>query len=140
MRFTVLIFIAIFLLASCSTSVEKPAVEADMIIFNGPIYTVSQPATAQAVAIKADSILAVGTKDKVMQFSSKRTKQIDLAGRTMIPGLIEGHAHIMGVGYNLLNVDLREAKSYTEVVDMVAERAKTEEAGTRISGMNSPKI
>lgn len=88
----------------------------------------------EAVAVKADTFIYVGTKAGVEALIEDETKVIDLAGKILTPGLVEGHAHIMGVGYNLLNVDLREAKSYQEVVDMVAERATNTPEGTWITG------
>lgn len=114
---------------------KKPALVADKIIFNGPIYTMDENnPEVEAIAIKADTFLYVGTKSEVERYRGETTEMINLEGETAIPGLIEGHAHIMGVGYNLLNLDLREAKSYEEVVDMVAERAKNAPSGTWITG------
>ncbi|WP_436517038.1 amidohydrolase [Ekhidna sp. To15] len=132
MRFLKAILI-ISIIYSCQPS--EPEVVADTIFYNGPIYTMddSNP-TVEAVAIKADTFLFVGTRIGAEAFKGATTSVIDLAGKTMIPGLTEGHAHIMGVGYNLLNVDLREAKSYQEVVEMVAERAAITPEGTWILG------
>ena len=118
---------------SCQPS--EPEIAADSIYFNGPIYTMDDDSpSVEAVAIKADTFLYVGSMAGAGAFKGAETKMADLAGKTIIPGLTEGHAHIMGVGYNLLNVDLREAKSYQEVVDMVAERAASMPEGTWILG------
>ncbi|WP_462248571.1 amidohydrolase [Ekhidna sp.] len=129
------VYIIIFqILVSCAPN-DTPTLEADSIYFNGNIYTMddSNP-KVEAVAVKADTFLYVGTKIDVDAFKGDSTHIIDLNGKTMIPGLTEGHAHIMGVGYNLLNVDLREAKSYEEVVEMVAARAANTPEGTWILG------
>jgi len=132
MRFLQLI-ILFLVLFSCQT--PEPEIAADTIIFNGPIYTMDESKPmVEAVAIKADTFLFVGTKESVDAFKGSMTKLIDLGGKTMTPGLVEGHAHIMGVGYNLLNVDLRAAQSYDEVVAMVAERAANTPEGTWITG------
>ncbi|MEO9485167.1 MAG: amidohydrolase [Ekhidna sp.] len=132
MKFSQLFLIALIIF-SCEPA--EPEVAADSIYFNGPIYTMDDESpTVEAVAIKADTFLFVGSKAGADAFKASSTKMVDLQGRTMIPGLTEGHAHIMGVGYNLLNVDLREAKSYQEVVDMVAERAANIPEGTWILG------
>ena len=123
----------ISIIYSCQPS--EPEVVADTIIFGGPIYTMDDALpSVEAVAIKADTFLFAGTRADVEAFKGATTSMIDLAGKTMIPGLTEGHAHIMGVGYNLLNVDLREAKSYQEVVEMVVERAANTPEGTWILG------
>ncbi len=119
---------------SCSGPGNESSVSADYIIHGGPIYTVGDIENPEAVAVKADSILFVGSKSEAMSFASDASQIIDLQGKTLIPGLIDGHAHIMGVGYNLLNVDLRDARSYDEVVAMVEERAKTIPEGQWILG------
>ncbi|MEO9869562.1 amidohydrolase [Ekhidna sp.] len=134
MRYLTVYIILLLTLVSCVGDSE-PDIAADTIFFNGPIYTMDDASPkVEAVAIKADTFLHVGTKSEVDAFVGKETRMVDLKGQTMIPGLTEGHAHIMGVGYNLLNVDLREAKSYQEVVDMVAERASNTPEGTWITG------
>lgn len=93
-----------------------------------------QQPTVEAIAIKADTFLFVGLSEEVKAYEGKNTDVIDLKGKTMIPGFVEGHAHIMGIGYNLLNVDLMDAKSYQEVIDLVAKRAEQVPEGTWIQG------
>ncbi|MEM8938374.1 MAG: amidohydrolase family protein [Bacteroidota bacterium] len=134
LTFTFLLFIVGCTSYNRNARTEVTSV-ANVVFYNGPIYTMDkdQP-TVEAVAISADTFLYVGSKKGVESFIGPYTKEIDLEGKTVIPGLIEGHAHIMGVGYNLLNVDLREAKSYKEMVDMVAERASNMPKGTWITG------
>ncbi len=121
--------------ATCSQRRNSPQIVADIILMNGSVYTMNDDnPQVEAVAVKADSILAVGALSEVTKYQGDSTRLIDLKGRTMIPGLIEGHAHIMGIGYNLLNVDLRDAKSYQQAVDMVTERAKNTPEGEWILG------
>ena len=128
------LFVLLILIVSCQTQPE-PQFSADSVYINATVYTMDEAApTAEAIAIKADTFLFVGSKDEIDNYIGKETKVIDLAGKTLVPGLTEGHAHIMGIGYNLLNVDLREAKSYQEVVDMVAERAASTPEGVWIVG------
>ncbi|NQZ77042.1 MAG: amidohydrolase [Ekhidna sp.] len=106
-----------------------------MLIFNGPIYTMdTTQRMVESVAIKADTFLYVGSLAGAEAFKGTNTKLMDLEGKTMVPGLTEGHAHIMGVGYNLLNLDLREAQSYDDIINMVAERAANTPKGTWIIG------
>ena len=128
------LFLLIFCI-SCQQFFNKKYTPADMILLNGIIHTVDkQNPRAEAIAIKADTFLYVGSAEEVKKYQSKQTHIIDLQGKTVIPGLTESHAHIMGVGYNLLNVDLRNAKSYDEVVEMVKNRAKITPKGTWIIG------
>ncbi len=80
---------------------------ADTILLNGRITTNdrSNP-EAQAVAISGERILAVGRNEDVLPLAGTSTKQIDLAGRRVIPGLIDSHMHIIRGGLNY-NMELR---------------------------------
>src|SRR6185436_8012532 len=55
------------------------------------------------------------------KFKGDQTQEIDLLGKTMTPGFIEGHGHLMGLGYSELNLDLMYVKSYEELVAKVKE-------------------
>ena len=99
---------ALALLASgCKSS--DPAVVADVIYVGGPIVTVNdaQP-DVEAVAVKDGTILAVGARAKIEKaHKSKTTRTVDLAGKTLMPGFIDGHAHgqqfgVQAIGANLL--------------------------------------
>lgn len=108
---------------------------ADIVLLNGKIYTVNASnEIVEAVAIKDGKIWKVGSTDEIRDLVGEATEQIDLEGKATYPGLIEGHAHIMGVGQNLINVDLRETESYQELVDAVAARAKETPKGEWILG------
>jgi predicted amidohydrolase YtcJ len=72
---------------------------ADSIYIGGDIVTMDDKHPfAQAVAVKDGKILAVGERALVLQHMGAETKQIDLKGRTMIPGLIDAHGHVFNVG------------------------------------------
>lgn len=106
-----------------------------MLIYGGTIYTVDEAnPIVEAVAIKGNKILFSGSLAEAETFKSKETEVLDLKGKTMTPGLIEGHGHFMGLGYNELNLDLLGTTSYQEIVDAVAERVKTVEPGEWITG------
>ncbi|MEQ9404536.1 MAG: amidohydrolase family protein [Cyclobacteriaceae bacterium] len=128
------LLLPVLIFTSCQTGQNRSDVTADLIVFGGNIYTMDDSKVVEAVAVKSDTILFTGSKSETMAFSGDESRIIDLKGKTMVPGFIEGHAHIMGIGYNLLNLDLREAKSYEEAVDMVAERAKQTPKGQWILG------
>src|SRR6187402_2415968 len=100
-RFLVAVM-ALTLLGKCT--VNKPA---DTVILGGKIYTMSdaQP-VVEAVAIKGDKIVFAGLEKEARKLVGDKTQVIDLKGKTMTPGFIEGHGHIMGVGYNELQLDL----------------------------------
>ncbi|MBO6606003.1 MAG: amidohydrolase [Psychroserpens sp.] len=106
-----------------------------MIIHGGTIYTVdSTQTTVEAVAVKNNTILFAGSMAEAESFKNDQTELLDLEGKTMTPGLIEGHGHFMGLGYNELRLDLLETTSYQEIIDAVAERVKTAKPGEWITG------
>ncbi len=122
----------IVVITHCSTSTLNPA---EQILMNGTIYSIDeQNSTYNWIAVSGDSIVGVGLESTYDEFLGENTQVIDLKGYTVFPGFIEGHAHIMGVGENLLNVDLMNTTSYEEVVAMVAERAAETPEGQWILG------
>jgi hypothetical protein len=120
----------ILLLSACSSG-EK----ADSIFYNGSIYTVddSNP-QVEAVAVKDGMIMAVGSSSDIMKYQGDETEMVDLNGQTMTPGFIESHAHMMGVGYNKLELDLMYVKTYDELVAKVAEAVEKAQPGDWITG------
>ncbi len=106
----------------------------DMIIHNGPIYTVAEGESTEAVVVIDDRIVFIGNTDEAMKWSGEQTEVIDLKGQTMIPGLIESHGHLMGLGYNELNLDLMKVKSYEEMVEKVKEAVDKAQPGDWILG------
>lgn len=121
----------LILMVSACSSGEK----ADSIYFNGSIYTVdtSNP-QVEAVAVKGGMIMAVGSKSEIMKLQGDETEMVDLKGQTMTPGFIESHAHMMGVGYNKLELDLMYVKTYDELVEKVAEAVAKAQPGDWITG------
>lgn len=120
----------IILVSACSSG-EK----ADSIYFNGSIYTVDESnPQVEAVAVKDGMIMAVGSKSDIMKLQGDETEMVDLKGQTMTPGFIESHAHMMGVGYNKLEIDLMYVKTYDELVEKVAEAVAKAQPGDWITG------
>ena len=121
----------LFLMA-CSGSNTTTA---DTIIYNAKVYTVNakQP-TAEAVAIKNDTILLVGTMTEIEKLKGSNTEMIDAKGQFLMPGFIEGHGHIHGLGASLTYLDLMSVKNWDEIVAMVAEAAKKAKPGEWIIG------
>ena len=122
-------------LAACS---NEPAVEqpvADLVLTNGNVVTVDEslPRT-EAIAVVGDRIAAVGAAAEIERWIGDDTEVIDLAGQTAIPGLIEGHGHYTSFGGSLLILDFRYAKSFAEIVSMVAASAAETPAGEWIVG------
>jgi predicted amidohydrolase YtcJ len=81
-------------LFAISLHAQQPA--ADIILTNGKIITVDDEfRIAQAVAIRGDRFIAVGTNLAIAKFAGANTRRIDLAGKAVVPGFIDAHAHLM---------------------------------------------
>lgn len=108
---------------------------ADLVLHNAQVYTVSkdQP-NAEAVAVKNGKIIFVGSNDEVKKFTGSRTEVIDCKGQFLMPGFIEGHGHIHGLGSSLVNLNLMNVKNWEEIVAMVAEAVKKSKPGDWIIG------
>lgn len=121
------LLIVIGLLAGCSQDSAPPApVVADLLLINADVVTVDPDLlNAQAVAIKGDRILAVGTTEAMKAHHGATTDVIDLQGQMVIPGFIEGHGHYTSFGESLMTLDFRYARSFAEIVAMV-EAATTD--------------
>lgn len=123
--------VLVFFLFITACGAEK----ADLIVLNGSVYTADNDSSVvEAFAIKDKMIIAVGTSEEIMKWKGSATKELDLAGKTVIPGLVEAHAHIMGVGYNNLQLDLLDTKSYDEIAERVKEATKLLPEGEWILG------
>ncbi len=108
---------------------------ADLIVTNARIYTVddSRPVVA-AMAVRDGRIAFTGSVREAMALKGANTRMLDLGGRTVIPGMVDAHAHLLGLGQSLQAVNLVGAKSYDEVVARVVARAKNVPAGQWIIG------
>ncbi len=119
------------IIAACSNSGPAADEVADSIFTGGNIVTVNdaQP-TAEAVAVKAGKILAVGTRADVERaHKGPQTQVVDLNGRTMIPGLMDSHVHVaqlgtQAVGANLLAAPDGDANTIEDIIRKLQEFAK----------------
>jgi hypothetical protein len=103
----------------------------DLVLTNGKIITVDERFTvAQAVAIRGDRIVAVGTNQEIAQLAGTNTRRIDLRGRAVTPGLIDNHMHLLRAATTWLR-ELRfdGVDSRKQAIEMLRARAKTEGPG-----------
>jgi predicted amidohydrolase YtcJ len=125
----------ILLLAAVAFSCGKKQTPADTVILGGKVYTMEDAhPQVEAVAVRGDKIVFAGTEKEVQALIGEKTTVINLEGKTLTPGFIEGHGHIMGVGYNELNLDLMDAKSFDEIVARVKDAVSKAQPGQWIVG------
>lgn len=121
-----------FLIASLTA---QAAAGAELVIFGGPIYTLAaQEPVVEAVVVTNGQIVFVGKEDLARQRIDADTEVLDLAGQTLIPGFIEGHGHIMALGYSLSELDLSHADSYDAMVEVVRSAVANASPGEWIIG------
>src|SRR6266705_1129997 len=97
---------------------------ADAVFIHANIWTVdSSRPTAHAVAVKDGRIVAVGADEEVAPFTGDGTRVIDVRGKLMLPGFIDGHTHFMSGGFQLQSVDLRNSRNEEEFSSRIKERA-----------------
>jgi predicted amidohydrolase YtcJ len=108
---------------------------ADLIVLARRIYTAdsAQP-VAEALAVRGDRIVFVGSRQGALAYRGDNTPVLDLPDRTVIPGIADAHAHLLSLGRFLRNVDLVGATSYDEVVARVVARTQALAAGSWIEG------
>ena len=108
---------------------------ADVVFKNGNIYTVNerQP-QAEAIAVKGDRIVFVGSNLEARKYVGTATRVIDLDGHTVVPGLTDAHHHLSGVGFREMTLNLEGITTIDEFLAKI--KAKTEKArpGEWISG------
>lgn len=131
-----LIVFSLMLISFQACQPAGTAVEtADTLLVNGRFYTLDslQP-EAEAVAIRDGRILQVGTTEALSALKGDSTQLIDLQGQFAMPGFIEGHGHFSGLGYSLIRLNFLTAQSWEEIVQAVAQAAKTAKPGEWIVG------
>jgi len=117
------------------TMLAAAAPPADLVLENAVVHTVNaRRPRAEAVAVRGNRIVAVGGTDDVRAFVGPKTRVLDLRGRTVVPGFDDAHAHLLGIGFAHLDVDLTGTRSYAEVVARVAEAVKGRRSGEWIRG------
>ncbi len=141
-------------LVACSGPTSETGGDADLVLIHGRVYTLDwaepggdgaaardaplengnwQP-DADAVAIRDGAITFVGSSEAARAFVGDSTRVVDLAGATVIPGLVDSHTHVFGLGALLRQVDLTDVATEEDAVARVAARAREVPAGEWIIG------
>ena len=109
---------------------------ADLVLMNGKIVTVDDRAPAASwIAVRGDRVAALGSEPKgYTRYVGDGTEIVDLGGALTVPGLIESHGHFTGLGSSKMILDLTKARSWDEIVALVAEAAAAAKPGDWILG------
>ncbi len=118
--------------ALAAVALAQPA---DLVLRNGKIVTENAAApVVQALAARGDRIVALGSDAEARKWIGPKTRVIDLHGMLAIPGFIEGHGHFTGLGEFRLGLDLRQARTWDDIVAQVGRAAKQAPPGEWIVG------
>lgn len=132
----IFIYIALALVLSAWTfmTIVLQKQNADLLLINATVYTVDDENTvAEAIAVRGSRIVAVGsTQDIQNQYTSQNV--IDAKGKTIIPGLIDAHAHVLGLGVAVTELNLVGTTSAEQIAELVAARANDVKPGEWIRG------
>jgi predicted amidohydrolase YtcJ len=127
--FAVLVYAAVLLVVVSRGDAQQPVV--DLILTGGKIITVDDRFTiAQAVAIRGERIIAVGKNQDITKLAGAATRKIDLGGKTVIPGLIDNHAHFIRVAEHWhQEMRLDGVTSRKQALKMLGERMRAARPG-----------
>ena len=120
------------LLAACQPGGTEYA---DLVLTGGRVVTVDDALPeAEALAVTGYTITAVGTNDEIAGWVGPSTEVVELDGRLVIPGFIEGHGHYMSLGRSKMILDLTTATSWDDIVQMVGDAASRAAPGEWVTG------
>ena len=116
----------LLIFAAAILIVPAPSAQvADLIFINGDVYTVdAKRGWANAVAIRENRIMLVGSDDEALELRGKNTRVVDLAGRMMLPGFHDSHVHPIEAGMGYLGCSLHEGRSAKEYVRLLTNCAQ----------------
>ncbi|MEX6633206.1 amidohydrolase [Hyphococcus lacteus] len=119
--------------AEPNSTTQQPAVT---IFTGGPIYTgVENAPTVEAVAVSEGNILAVGTREIIIDSAGPDPKIVDLAGAALYPGFTDAHAHLLGIGMRELTFNLEGTESIAALVEALSEAVKQADNPKSIIGV-----
>ncbi len=124
-----LLCVSVFTICNCKSK------SADLVLRGGKIVTVDKNFSIQeAVAVRGNKIVFVGSNEEVEAFIFPNTTVIELEGKPALPGLIDAHAHLHSLGEELTSLNITGTTSYQQIIDKVSEKVKTVKPGEWITG------
>ena len=123
------------LVTTISLALPQTTSKADLLLLNAHVVTMnSKQPSAQAVAVKDQRIVWVGSTQEARRLFANAAQTIDVEGATVLPGIIDAHAHLMTLGEGFLKIDLKDVPSEQEAVERVRQRVATSKPGEWILG------
>ena len=108
---------------------------ADIVFRNGNVYTANdQTPRAQAIAVKGDRIVFVGSNEAAQKFVGSNTRVVDLKGNTVLPGFTDSHQHLSGVGQREMTLNLEGTTSLDDLLAKVKARVDQAKPGEWVTG------
>src|SRR5688572_10923626 len=90
---------------------QSTVTPADFVFKNGNVYTAdNKTPQAEAIAVKADRIVFVGSNAEAQKYVGPNTRVVDLKGNTVLPGFTDSHQHLFGVGQREMTLNLEDSK------------------------------
>lgn len=128
-------FAALVLLLTLIQGKPPKPEPAQLVLKNGIIHTANdEMPRAEAVAVRYGKIVFIGTTKDVKPFEGKGTKVIDLKGRTVVPGLIDAHYHLSGVGQREMTLNLEGTTGLDDFLAKVKARVDKAQPGQWVTG------
>ena len=125
--------IAILLATVCAATRSEDTRVADLVIRHASVVTLDAAnRVTQAVAIRGDRIVAVGTDDEIQPLIGPATKIIEAGGKTLLPGLYDSHVHPLGAAHSEADHAIPVFESLADVKAYIADRARAQPKGTWI--------
>ncbi len=115
--------------------IQRSLPPADIVFKNGNVYTANDTSPkAQAIAVKANQIVYVGTNDGAQVYVGNQTRVVDLKGRTVLPGFTDSHQHLSGVGFREMTLNLEGTTSLQDLLAKVKARVDQAKPGEWVTG------
>jgi predicted amidohydrolase YtcJ len=136
MKIPTFVTLTVLLTASTAFLPQRSEVQtADLVFKNGNIYTVDdRRSRAEAVVVKGDRIIFVGSNRETDKYVSRTTMVIDLKGKTMVPGMTDSHQHLAGVGFREMTLNLEDTTSLEDFLAKVKARVAQAKPGEWVTG------
>lgn len=121
--------------ASCALEPRSDSLTADLVLRGGKVFVADAAGTVhEAIAVRGDRILAVGTDDDISSLIGPDTRVVELEGRLVTPGMNDAHLHFAPGGVSMLEVELLGATSLAEIEARVREAVAKAAPGEWITG------